>query len=640
MKMRNLKLGQKLGLGFGAVLLLALIANYTGFNGFLNVADRVNKSDDVYNIKFEVLEMRRHEKDYMLRHDEKYINLVNERIENIIRIAEEARDKHSKQADKDEKNRIIDATRKYGTVFDEYVKSENEKMTKMGVMRASSKIVLASIKTLLERLKTDFGKMTQTDIANGRQDLNYKITTSLGEVEKLFLEVRKGEKDVIIFNEQKYYDKLQNNFKKTIEISEDINNSIVQKEDKVVAKSLIDNLNTYKDNFDNFYKSMQEQLVLNEELVASAHEVIDLSEKAATYQVSRMFSEMSEAKLILVIFSFLAILFGIIIAYTITKGIMKQLGGEPIEIAAIAKKIASGDLTMDIGVYGGRKGAMESIVEMTMKLKEIVSSILSGADNMTSASQQISSSSQQLSQGANEQAASVEEVSSTMEEIVSNIEQNNENASQTQKISSTAYTGIKEVNDRSQQAVEANEKISEKINIINDIAFQTNILALNAAVEAARAGEHGKGFAVVAAEVRKLAENSKNAAGEIVSLSHNSLNITQEAGEKLAQMLPEIEKTNSLVQEISAASNEQTNGAGQVNSAIQQLNSVTQQNASASEELATSAEEMNSQAEQLKQIVEFFKISNGSTGFLRNRPGKKAIVKQREIESEPEFDSF
>jgi methyl-accepting chemotaxis protein len=225
------------------------------------------------------------------------------------------------------------------------------------------------------------------------------------------------------------------------------------------------------------------------------------------------------------------------------------------------------------------------------------------------ASTQVSSASQQLSQGANEQASSVEEISSTMEEISANIEQNSENSSQTDKISRAAETGISEVNERSQKAVEANKQIAEKINIINEIAFQTNILALNAAVEAARAGEHGKGFAVVAAEVRKLAERSKVAAEEIVVLTQEGLKITEEAGTKLAEMLPEVEKTTRLVQEIAASSIEQNNGAGQVNNAIQQLNTVTQQNAASSEEMATSAEELASQAEQLKETVSFFRLN-------------------------------
>lgn len=281
-------------------------------------------------------------------------------------------------------------------------------------------------------------------------------------------------------------------------------------------------------------------------------------------------------------------------------------------------KLTDGDLTFSPPPgFDQRKDEIgdlaRTIIKLLESLKDIIQNIRSSADNIAGASLQLSSSSQQLSQGASEQASSVEEVSSTMEQIASNIEQNSENAQQTENISGDANKGIQEVAERAGKAVEANKMIADKISIVNDIAFQTNILALNAAVEAARAGEHGKGFAVVAAEVRKLAERSKVAAEEIVSLAQNSLDLAQGAGKVMIETLPNIDKTTKLVQEISAASLEQNNGANQVNSAIQQLNDVTQQNAAASEELATSSEEMNSQAEQLKGLVRFFKIDTADT---------------------------
>lgn len=251
----------------------------------------------------------------------------------------------------------------------------------------------------------------------------------------------------------------------------------------------------------------------------------------------------------------------------------------------------------------------KALKNMTEKLSEVVTSVMDGANSVAAASQQISNAAQMLSQGANEQASSVEEVSSTMEEITSNIQQNTDNANQTEKISATALEKMREVNGNVEQAVHATKRISEKISIINDIAFQTNILALNAAVEAARAGAEGRGFAVVASEVRKLAEHSKTAADEIVTLAKDGITLSEVAGSTSLNMLPEMEKTSGLVKEITAASIEQANGVNQVNSAIQQLNNITQQNAAASEQMATSAEELNSQAEQLKDMIRFFKVA-------------------------------
>jgi methyl-accepting chemotaxis protein len=290
-------------------------------------------------------------------------------------------------------------------------------------------------------------------------------------------------------------------------------------------------------------------------------------------------------------------------------------------------KIANGDLTFSVPEgFDKRKDEIGDIARSVLKvldnLKNIIGNIRNGANQIASASQQISSSSQQMSQGANEQAASVEEVSSTMEQISANIQQNSENAQATELISQNAQKGITEVSGISQKAQSATKEISDKIQIINDIAFQTNILALNAAVEAARAGEHGKGFAVVAAEVRKLAERSRQAAESIVSLAQDSLSLADSVGQRMSETLPEVTKTSNLVQEISSSSIEQKNGVEQVNSAIQQLNSVTQQNASASEQLATNSEELAGQADSLKDLVSYFQVT-AETNQLNVRVSKK-----------------
>jgi methyl-accepting chemotaxis protein len=219
----------------------------------------------------------------------------------------------------------------------------------------------------------------------------------------------------------------------------------------------------------------------------------------------------------------------------------------------------------------------------------------------------MTSSLQQLSHSASVQAASVEEISSAMEEMASNIQQNAENARQTEIISENALQGIRVTGESSGKSLDSVRSITDKIGVVNDIAFQTNILALNAAVEAARAGEHGRGFAVVAAEVRKLAEKSRVAAEEIVSISVKSKDLSETAGEAMKKLLPEVQRTTDLVREIVLSSTEQQSGAEQVNSSIQQLNEIAQQNATASEELAASAEDLNLRASNLIEVVSFFR---------------------------------
>jgi methyl-accepting chemotaxis protein len=269
------------------------------------------------------------------------------------------------------------------------------------------------------------------------------------------------------------------------------------------------------------------------------------------------------------------------------------------------KAVASGDLTVQIDnnkkdEIGEMLGYLQTMV---YKLKDTITFITGATDSITTASEQMSASSQQLSHGASEQAASAEEVSSSMEQMTANIQQSADNAQQTEKIAFKASDDIREGSQAVNLAVTSMKNIADKISIIGEIARQTNLLALNAAVEAARAGEHGKGFAVVASEVRKLAER-------IDILSKSSVSISEKSGRILEDIVPNIQKTSKLVQEISASSIEQNSGARQVNSAIQELNKVIQSNAATAEEMAASSEELETQAIQLRETISFFNLGN------------------------------
>ncbi len=278
------------------------------------------------------------------------------------------------------------------------------------------------------------------------------------------------------------------------------------------------------------------------------------------------------------------------------------------EIIIKTRLIADGDLTVDLKLRSEKDELIISLIDMVKSVADIVSQVKEATNNIAIASQEMSSTAQNVSQGASEQAAAAEEVSTSMEEMGANIQQNSDNAQQTEIIAAKAAEDIIQGSQNVNQTLESMKKIAAKISIINDIAFQTNILALNAAVEAARAGEHGKGFAVVAAEVRKLAERSQVAAGEIDLLSTSSVEVAERSVKLLESIVPDIQKTARLVQEITVSSMEQNSGSDQINTAIAQLNQVTQQNAAAAEEMATGTEELSSQADQLKEMISFFKV--------------------------------
>ena len=425
-----------------------------------------------------------------------------------------------------------------------------------------------------------------------------------------------------------------------------VKSSVSECEDNIAAfNSSIDKLMsmassgvTSTKNFSDLYASiMSAENQIDDGLLELHGHLIEYENDQIAQTVSNS-NKLIITTLVLMILSLaFSLIVGLIIALTIATPLNSFLDA--------LQKIAQGELVQDSSMIEAERkisnrkdeiGMMGNALAMlATSVSEVAASIIEASSQVASGSREISTTSQNVSSGASSQAASIEEISSTMEQMASNIRQNADNAMTTASIAEKTVESSVKGGEAVAKTVEAMKSIATKIAIIEDIASQTNLLALNAAIEAARAGEAGRGFAVVASEVRKLAERSQIAATEISELSQSSVTIAEESGALISSVIPDIQKTAELVQEITAASREQDVGAQQINKAILQMDSVTQQNASVSEELASMAEELSSQAQILQDSVQFFKIDEGAARKTASQPKFLMPPEDDEFAKEP-----
>ncbi|NGZ27271.1 MAG: HAMP domain-containing protein [Magnetococcales bacterium] len=632
--MKDLRLGIKLGVGFGVVLLLTMGVAVTGWNSLNKVTHRVDNVADMEFLSSQAGEGLRAERNFLadknFSHREKGLKAVDE----IKRQAAASREGFQDPANKKQMDDVIGNADGYGKSLSSFVDLEKNVFDAVENIRKSATVVNQEIDQMVndqvKKLNEEIGVVSNgVEVAQGKavsdklKDRFNKVDVSQ-DILSTFKDGRIGEKEIIITRgkDEKQTERAREGAAKAKKLAEELLPSFKAQNNIDQMKKIIAAINAYQKDLEGMVEAFAKQAKVEKEMIQDRRNVDQVVDVAVKDQKGKMQQEVSNATFMITAGSILALVLGIGIALFITRLIVNAL----VQGVAFATSVANGDLTATISIQqkdeiGQLADALRAMVD---KLRSVVGEVRSASDNVSSGAQELSSSAQELSQGATEQAASVEETSSSMEEMTSNIQQNTDNAQQTEKIASQAARDAEEGGRSVVEAVTAMREIASKISIIEEIARQTNLLALNAAIEAARAGEHGKGFAVVAAEVRKLAERSQTAAGEISKLSSSSVAVAEQAGGIIAKLVPDIRKTAELIQEIAAASREQNSGAEQINKAMQQLDQVIQQNAGASEEMAATAEELNSQADQLNQSISFFRTGEEGRSSQRQarRPAK------------------
>lgn len=573
MRWRDWTTRKKLFIGFGIVLFFTLIIALVGFFNTRNIYKKHENYVLLNKVSEQIILAQLNSQFFLEKKDTSYYNKAASLLSQCKSAVEELRSKVNLTANAElEKDFVI-----LLNSFDSLVSTGNSEM--------------ALINELAEKRRVNrdaYTKEYEATRLSRDHDINYYFGQG-----KLFTAI------LLSNNKESYYNDAINAFNIALNAARKIKND-----------NLVKAIEDYKNSVDGYMQINKKLVELSAQQTVTGNKLTELSQQMAlnieTYTANVLKRE--------VVFMLILVLVVIGISLVIIIALTNYINHMVKRSVAIAENFANGQIEQEISedelhLNDEMGSLLRALNRMERKLKNVIIDIYNGANSVAEAGGYINSATQHISEGANSQAEAIEMISSSMEEMATSIQQSSVNAKQSEQFASNTSKDMRYLAEASDKSIQSVRAITAKINVINDIAFQTNLLALNAAVEAARSGEYGRGFAVVAAEVRKLAEKSKLAANEIVELVHASLKTTEEADIIMRRIIPEVEQSTKLIQEISSATVEQNTGADLVNMAIQQLNDITQQNATSSEELASNAEELATQSVQLKETVSFFKIN-------------------------------
>lgn len=582
----NVTIRMKLYVSFFMLAVLILGLGSVAWFTMRQTADMARGVADANRMVKLLLESRRQEKNFIIRGDKLYVDRVAKDVSEILTIAEDMKQRTADIEELALLNEVITSSKAYGDAFIGLVELTKQKSREQADMTASAWQIAAMA---AESQKTS---LSAGDLLTAR---------IFGELEENAITFIRALYDALTGTGAS--DTTAN---KALEALDGIDISALRSTEALAAAAT--QARSYLSRFQKTSSTLKET---DKALVTAARKVIALCDDYLARQQTAMAEQTSWTEILLAGAAGLAILIACLATLTIPPAISRSIH----DGISFAESMAGGDLTRDMAIrqqdeIGLLAGSLNA---MTGRLRQTLSSVQVSSENVVSGSTQLSATSDLLAQGATEQAASVEEVASTMDQMSAAINNNTDHAKTTEKIAKETAKNARRGGEAMAETTAAMREIADKISIIEDIARQTNLLALNAAIEAARAGDHGKGFAVVAAEVRKLAEHSREAAGEISELSERSVGIADEAGAIMSQIIPDIQQTAQLVQEIAASCVEQSHGAGQISIAMRHLDQVVQQNAAAAEQMASTSEELSAQASALQSSIAFFRIGDPGT---------------------------
>lgn len=580
--LRNMKLAAKLGFGFGLVLALAAAIAAVGGTGLNGLASGAKVQAETAAMNEALLEARRHEKNFILRRDQEYVQRVSSITADLETRAAALKTLLADAGTQAGIDGLVGSVRGYQAAFDRFV--ANARL---------SDTLLTGMDTAATAAHTEL------------QALRAGHPASTARLTGLLHEASLDVKDYVIGENQERAQSAVRKLQDIRRLAEEAGSGMPSADAARFARVAVA-AGELQARLDEYVQGLTGQSAADKDMVASARAAHKACAELRDSQQARMDSLSAMVWRVMLGCALAALLLGILTAILVTRGITRPVRQD----LAFAEAVAAGDLEADLADQGRDEMGLlaEALRSMRDKLRDVVADVRGAVENVASSSSELGSTSQSLSQGASEQAAAVEEIASSVEEMAAGIGRNAGNARRTDEVATRAAASAKDGGEAVARTLGAMRSISDKIGIVEEIARQTNLLALNAAIEAARAGEQGRGFAVVAAEVRKLAERSGQAAGEIGKLSAGSLAVAEEAGRLIEEVLPDIRSTAVLVREIAAACEEQRIGSGQISQAIRQLDLVIQQNASASEESAATSQELAGQARQLRETIGFFRL--------------------------------